>query len=402
MRKNDFPVFAEHPDLVYLDSAATSLRPRSVMQAVHQVMVEGAPVSRGLYPLSIAATEHYSQARKTIAHFIGAPEGSQVVFTGNATDSLNLVAHGLTVQIHPGDEILLASSEHHANLVPWQELAQRTGARLIFAEPNHQGQITAEAIGEKLTPKTRLLSVSLVSNVFGTLLPVAEIASLLQKTEEQQGRRPWLILDASQALAHLPLAQNLVADALVASFHKAYGPTGVGLLWGSEAFLNQLAPYKTGGGMIQTVARTHATWAPLPERLEAGSPNLEGVIGGAAAVTYLQELGWDKIQEHTTTMTSQLRAVIASCPEIEILGNPDPASGLVSFTHPKIHSHDLAQFLGDLEICVRAGHHCAQPLHQERGLAGSVRASVGVYTEAGDIEKLGQALGEAITFFGHA
>ena len=400
MYKPDFPIFQFRPHLTYLDSAATTQKPRVVLERVAQYYVqECAPVGRSLYSLGVEATASVEGVRDQIMTFLDAPEDSHAIFTSSATDSLNMLAHGISHQLKPGDEIILSEAEHHANLVPWQELVKTHGIRLLYIRHRENGQFDLEQLGETLNEKTRVVSLSLVSNVFGTVLPVGEIQNLLH----QQGSRPFFFLDASQAAAHFPLSvRTLGCDALVFSAHKVYGPSGVGILWGKTPLLEQLSPLRTGGGMINKVTLPESSWTDLPARLEAGSPNTEGIIGFGAALDYLSDIGMTQVAEHTKVMTTALQESIKGIAGISLIGEPDPASGLVSLTHESIHPHDLAQFLADQDICVRAGHQCAQPLHTARNLAGSLRASVGLYTTEEDCVRFGQVLQEAVTFFSRA
>ncbi|HSI20121.1 MAG TPA: cysteine desulfurase [Verrucomicrobiae bacterium] len=400
MYKTDFPFFSHRPDILYLDSAATTQKPREVIERVAQYYVqECAPVGRSLYEAGVAATSAIATIRQLAWHFFDAPEESEVIFTSGATESLNLLAHGIAHTLQEGDEIILSESEHHANIVPWQEMVKTCGARILFIRNLENGQIDLEQLGESLSERTRVVSLSLVSNVFGTLLPVGEIQNLLGK----QGRRPWFFLDASQAAAHLPLSlRTLGCDALVLSAHKMYGPSGVGLLWGRTPLLEQLAPYRTGGGMISKVSLPETSYAALPERLEAGSPNTEGILGFGAALSYLERIGMEAVRTHTEEVSTVLRAALEKVPGVSILGDPHPSSGIISISHEKVHPHDLAQFLADKHICVRAGHQCAQPLHAARNLPGSLRVSVGLYNSTEDAARLEEALREALVPFGYA
>ncbi len=400
MYKADFPFFTNNPDVVYLDSAATTQKPKVVIERITQYYTkECAPVGRNLYEQGIQATANLENVRGQAAVFLDAPEEGHVIFTAGATDALNLLAHGLASQLEPGDEIILSEAEHHANLVPWQEVARLCGARLIFIKSLENGQIDLNQLGEAFNPKTRIVTLSLISNVFGTILPVGEIQELLQK----QGRRPWFILDASQAAAHIPLSvRTLGCDALVFAGHKTYAPSGLGILWGTTSLLEQLTPQRTGGGMINRVTLPETNWAAIPARFEAGSPNTEGILGLGAALSYLQGIGMDRVREHTVSLATVLKQSIENIPGIHLVGEPEPSSGIVSVTHDTIHPHDLAQFLADRTICVRAGHQCAQPLHASRNLSGSLRASVGLYNEVSDCERFGSVLREAVIFFTHA
>lgn len=396
MYRADFPFFQAHPDITYLDSAATTHKPEAVIERVARYYREEcAPVGRSLYAAGVAATQAVEQVRRQTAAFLDAPDG-HIVFTAGVTDALNLLAQGVPLQ--SGDEIIVSESEHHANIVPWQQLTAR-GVRVIFMGSHENGQVNLEQLGEALSDRTRVVALSLISNVFGTVLPVGEVRALL----ERQGSRPWFILDASQAAAHVPLSvRTLGCDALVFSAHKAYGPGGLGLLWGSTPLLESLTPLRTGGAMVDKVTLPESWFTGLPGRLEAGSPNTEAILGWGAALEYLQMIGMDKVAGHTGQVGEALRVAVTSIPGLHQVGEPDPVSGIVSVMHDSIHPHDLAQFLADKGICVRAGHQCAQPLHAARNLTGSLRASTGLYNTPEDAEHFGSALREAVTFFGHA
>jgi cysteine desulfurase/selenocysteine lyase len=397
MSKTDFPFFASHPDVIYLDSAATTQKPQVVIDRIlHYYKEECAPVGRSLYTLGIAATTAVEEVRSQVMHFVDAPDDSVAVFTAGATDALNLLTHGLAAQFEPGDEIILSEAEHHANLVPWQQVALERGARLLFVGTQENGCLNLEQLGETLSSKTKVVALSLVSNVFGTLLPVGEINELLNR----QGSRPIFVLDAAQAASHFPLSvRTLGCDALVLAGHKMYGPSGVGVLWGRASLLESLTPYRTGGAMVNRVTLPETTFAPLPMRLEAGSPNTEGILGLGAAISYLEKIGFDHIKKHTEQVHTAILKGITAIPGISLLGEPDPGSGIVSVVHTSIHPHDLAQFMADRQICVRAGHQCAQPLHSLRNVAGSLRASIGLYNTREDAEAFTNALQEAVTFF---
>jgi cysteine desulfurase/selenocysteine lyase len=397
MYKADFPFFANNPDLVYLDSAATTQKPQIVIGRITRYYTEEcAPVGRSLYETGVTATQAVEEVRAQTIRFLDAPADSHIIFTSGATDSLNLLSQGFSHNLQVGDEIILSDSEHHANLVPWQQVAAATGARLLFINTDKNGNLNLEQLGETLSEKTRIVTFSLVSNVFGNILPVAEINQIL----DQQGSRPFFILDASQAGAHLPLSVSaLNCDALVLAAHKMYAPSGVGVLWGRTPLLDMLTPLRTGGGMINKVTLPKSDWAPLPGRLEAGSPNTEGILGFGAALSYLETIGMEEVKQHTEKVHGALSDAIRDIPGISLLGEPNPASGIVSLIHERIHPHDLAQYLADHQVCVRAGHQCAQPLHAAHNLPGSLRASIGLYNSTEDAVRFADALRDAVIFF---
>lgn len=385
MRRADFPYLNAHPEVAYLDSAATCLIPEQVSSAVsgHLAHSHG-PVGRSLNPLGELATSTYEQARTRTKHFFRATPEDEVVFTASATDSLNLVAFGLASHLKPGDEVVVDEGLHHSALLPWQAVCAQTGASLTLVPAPAGEEIRgdrAEQIAAHLTPATRAVVIGLVNNVTGQWCSPAPLAG--------EGR--WLIVDASQAIAHVPLAlPELQADFVVASTHKAYGLTGLGLLMGPRASLELLQPLRLGGGMVASM--TENTWKPLPERLEAGSPNLDGAAAWSAALAYLESIRMSAVCEHAQILTKALCEALSAIPEVTVVGSPDLRSGLVSFTVAGWHPHDVADLLGRQGVFVRAGLHCAGPLHASLGLAGTVRASVGVYTSESDIDRLVNAL----------
>lgn len=395
----DFPIFTHHPNLVYLDSAATTQKPEVVIERISSFYrTENATIHRGLYPLSIHSTTEYGAARAMVASFINAPKPQEVIFTRNATEGINLVANTITQQWPAGSEILLSEMEHHANLVPWQEAARRHNLVLTFIPVTETGEIDYAQLPSLLTEKTVMVSLTHCSNVLGRLTDIPQVKKILG----EQGSQALLLVDASQSLAHFPVnIQELGCDFLVGSGHKIYAPSGIGILWGREALLATLPPYQTGGDMIKTVSLTDATWNDLPWKFEAGTPNIEGALGLAAALDYLSTIGFTTIQEHTSTLSTYLRKQLQLLPEVEVLGDPTPASGIISFTVASLHPHDVAELLGQQEICIRAGHQCAAPLHDKLGIAASNRASLGIYNTEADCERLMSGLKGIINDFQH-
>lgn len=382
--KDDFPLFEIQSNLSYLDSAATSLTPHVVIEAMSQYYREyRASVHRGMYPTAVKATEQYEAARATVAQWINAPEPETVIFTSGVTAGMNMIAWSLTDRVKKGDNIVLTRLEHHANLIPWQQLAKRTEAELRFIELTDDGRIDEPSIERVIDEKTAIVSVTMISNAIGTIVPVEIIIGAAKEVGAVT------ILDAAQAAGHQPIdVQMLGCDALLFSGHKCYGPTGVGVLYGTRDFLESLEPAVTGGEMVETVDYETATWAALPHKFEAGTPNVAGAIGLATATVYIDHLGFDAIQKHEAELTkyalTKLRDI---CP---IVG-PQLASqrsGIISFTVGDLHPHDIAGLLGESNICVRAGHHCAMPLMKQLGLSGTVRLSLGCYNTRDDIDRL--------------
>lgn len=382
--RTDFPIFEAHPDLVYLDSAATTQKPRVVIDAVTKVYTHyTANIHRGMYPLATEATSLYEEARKTVAAFIGASSEREIIFTRSATEALNLLAATLSPSWKSGQNIVLSEVEHHANLVPWQQIAKRQGLALRFAEVNEEGRLNLEHLTTLIDDQTVAVSVTHCSNVLGTITPAHAIKKILQK----QGSTAHVILDASQSIPHFPLTvRDLGCDFLVFSGHKLYAPSGTGVLWGREALLEVLPPYQTGGDMIRTVSLNESTWNDLPWKFEAGTPNIEGIIGLGAAIQYLTLQEMSRISQHTAEVSHYLQRELQHISQITILGTPDPQSGIVSFTTNNLHPHDLATLLGEQNICIRAGHHCAAPLHQRFAIPASSRVSLGIYSTKADID----------------
>ncbi|MEI6477562.1 MAG: cysteine desulfurase [bacterium] len=391
--RSDFPIFATHPDLVYLDSAATAQKPEAVIKAVDAFYRKDyASVHRGLYPLAVSADQAYDAAHQTIADFIGAGSSKEIIFTRSATEGLNLLASSLGEDLGEGDEIILSVLEHHANLVPWQQLASHRNLKLTFVGLK-DGYIDLSELEKFISPRTRIVSLSHCSNVLGRFLDAHAVRKML----DRQGSGIRFIVDASQSAPHISLnVQTLGCDFLVLSGHKLYGPSGIGVLWGREDLLEAIPPYQTGGDMISTVTLEGSTWNTLPSKFEAGTPNIEGAIGLAAAVTYLQEIGMANVTQEIAPLASQLRTDLETIEGVTILGNPDPESGLISFSVNGIHPHDIADLLGQKNICVRAGQHCAEPLHKELEIPATVRASLGIYNTAEDCKKFIAALREII------
>lgn len=398
MNKQDFPLLKANPELVYLDNAATTQKPDQVIQRlVEFYTTSNANVHRGIYKLSETATEQYENARKTVAEFIGA-EADEIMFTSGTTMGLNLLAtYYFDSIIRAGDSILVSEMEHHSNLLPWQQLALKKGAKLLYIPLNTDLTLKLEEF-EKLiqTPNLKLLALSQMSNVSGVINPITE---LIQKFRIAQPAGK-VVIDSAQSLAHLKISVvELDCDFLAASGHKAFGPTGTGFLYGKKALLQSGAPFFTGGGMINSVARETTTWAELPEKYEAGTPNIAGGIAFATALEYLQTIGLEQIRHHEQSLALELMNCLSTLPEVTIYGptNTDQKGPVFSFNVKGIHAHDLAQLLDQENIAVRAGHHCAQILHREvLQIPASVRASLAFYNDSEDVAKLCTALKKVI------
>ena len=399
-----------HP-LVYLDSGATSHKPRAVLDAERAFYEQhNAAVHRGAHLLAEEATDAFEAARATVAGFIGAPD-HELVFTKNATESLNLVAYAFSnaaptddpkdprFVLAPGDEILVTEMEHHANLVPWQELARRTGATLRWIPLAGDGTLDLAGLDGLLSERTKVFAVTQVSNVLGTVNPVTELAARAHAVGAL------VVVDACQSVPHLPVdVQTLGADFIAFSGHKMYGPMGVGVLWGRSELLEVMPPVLTGGSMIELVTMERSTWAPPPQKFEAGVPNAAQAIGLAAAVRWIDEVGIDRIHAHEGALAERLLSGLAERPWVRVLGPAAglPRGGAVSFVVADVHAHDVGQVLDDAGVAVRVGHHCAWPLHRALGVPATTRASLAAYNTPAEIDTLLAALDRVPAIFGVA
>lgn len=396
----DFPVFAHHPNLIYLDSAATTLKPRVVIEKELEYMeMYPANISRGLYPLSERATAEYEMTRSATAQWIGA-ESNEIVFTKGTTESLNLLAYAFEGSIAKGDTILVTAMDHHANFLPWQALAKRTGATFRILPVLESGAINLEVLASSLDVNTKIFAFPSVSNVLGSVTPVRAIANIV-RVRAPQAR---IILDAAQAAPHMPIdVQALGVDFLAFSAHKCFGPTGVGVLWGKYSLLESLPPFQYGGDMVES-ARTEGSslFKKPPHRFEAGTPNISGVIAFRAAIEYIQTLGMENILAHESSLAQYaLTKLRSSFPDIRILGPSENENrgSLISFTLPGIHPHDLAASLAEENICIRAGSHCAHPLHHTLNIPATARMSFSIYNSKEDIVCAIKSMEKAVKIF---
>jgi len=376
--------------LVYLDSAATSQKPRSVLKALDRYYEhDNANVHRGIHELSRRATDAYENARKRVAHFVGADAG-ELVWTRGTTEGINLVAGAWGLDnLSEGDEIVLTTMEHHSNIVPWQLVAGRTGARLRYVEMDDEGRLDLESLDAVLSDRTKLVTFVQISNALGTVNPAVEIVSRAKAV----GAR--VLIDGAQSVPHGRIdVEALGCDFFVFSGHKMCGPTGIGALWAKRELLEEMSPYHGGGEMISIVGRDHSTWAEVPHKFEAGTPNIAGAVGMAAAVDFLEELGLDAIGAHEHDLMVHALNRVGSVPGIRIFGPADPAlrSGVVSFTMGDAHPHDISTILDSEGVAVRAGHHCAQLVMKHFGVAATARASFYLYNTREDIDRLVDAL----------
>jgi cysteine desulfurase/selenocysteine lyase len=386
----DFPILQQdaYPDrpLIYLDNAATSQKPSAVIEAMsHYYESYNANVHRGIHRLSEEATAAYEGARQRIGDFIHAPDPATIIFVRNTTEAINLVASSWgRVHINHGDEILLTEMEHHSNIVPWQLLAEEKGAVIKYLPFNADGTLTLDKLEEYLTERTKLFAFTAMSNVFGTINPVKELV----KAAHDVGAIT--LIDAAQSVPHLPVdVIDLDCDFLAFSAHKMCGPTGIGILYGKRELLEQMPPFMGGGDMIRRVRLDGSTWNDLPWKFEAGTPSIAEAIGFGAAVDYLEELGMDSIHAHEQFLADYALEAMSEIKGIRLLGPPsNQRGGVVSFSLKGVHPHDISQILDSDGIAIRAGHHCAMPLHQQLKIPASARASFYMYTRTEDIDRL--------------
>lgn len=384
--RQDFPLLRENP-IVYLDSAATAQRPDVVIEAEMEFYRNyNANPLRGLYSLGIEATDRYEEARECVAKFIHAASAKEIIFTRNATESLNLIAYSYGLShLQKGDEIVVSILEHHSNQLPWRMVAEKTGAVVKYLECDRQGHISDADLQAAFSEKTKLVAVTQVSNVLGIRTPIEKIVALARKSGAV------VVLDAAQSTPHMEVdVQKLGVDFLAFSGHKLMAPMGIGVLYGRKKLLSEMPPFLTGGEMIQTVTRDKVVYAELPHKFEAGTVNGAGAWALAAAIRYLQEVGYEQIQKQELLLTTQLMDGLKKVPHVQVQGSPDPKEhcGIVSFTIDGVHPHDVSSILDADGIAVRAGHHCAQPLMQQIGVMSTTRASMYFYNTEEDIEKL--------------
>ncbi len=405
--RRDFPIFTrtvrDGKKLVYLDSGATSQKPESVISAeANFYRMHNAAVHRGAHQLAEEATEAYEGARESVAKFLHATV-DEVIFTKSATESLNLLAYAFSsgdslnrFQIKRGDRIVVTEMEHHANLIPWQQLAKRTGAELVWFEVNPEGRLDLSKISELINSDTRIVALTHQSNVLGTINPLEQIVARAHEVGAV------VVLDACQSAPHKAIdIEKLGVDFLTFSGHKALGPTGIGVLWGRSELLEDLPPFLFGGSMIENVSMLDATWAPSPRRFEAGVPNMAQAVGLASALQYLTNVGLEKISAHELLLTEQLLAGLANIKAAKVFGPESTVDrgGTVSFTVGAIHPHDLGQYLDSQGIAVRTGHHCAWPLTRKFGITATTRASFYLYNDASEVDALLAGIAGAQEYF---
>ncbi len=399
--KKDFPLLANNPHLTFLDSAATAQRPTVVLDAQRDFYerLNSNPL-RGLYKLSVEATEAIDKVRRKVADFIGAPLSQGIVFTRNATESLNLLALSLGRSIlGPGDEVCITIMEHHSNILPWQQVCRETGAKLVFMRPNEDCKLTAEEIEAKITRRTKIVSVTQVSNVLGVENPIKDIA----KRAHAVGAL--CFVDGAQSVPHMGVnVQELGCDALAFSAHKMFGPMGIGVLWAKKDLLEKMPPFLTGGEMIDWVTEDSFGCAPVPQKFEAGTQDAAGIAGLGAAVDYMRAVKRENLEARERALVADLARKLGDLPFIRLIGpsNPNDHVAVVSFNVCGIHPHDVASILDSYDVAIRAGHHCAQPLLAWMGIESCCRASVAVYNDEQDIDNLVDGLKKVWEMFNGA
>ena len=383
--RQQFPIFTHQPDLVWLDSASSTQKPRSVIETAQRFYEMGySNIHRGLYPLSERATADFEATRDAVKRFINAREREEVVFTTGTTHSINLVAAGLGKLLNSGDAVLITEMEHHANIVPWQLLADK-GIHVKSLHLADNGELLLEDLESQLTPDVKVFAFTAVSNALGTVNPVQQMIARARAV------RPDMIIlvDAAQAIAHMPIdVQAWDCDFLAFSGHKLYGPTGVGVLYGKRTWLEALPPYMGGGDMIRTVTLEKTTFNDIPYKFEAGTPNIEGVLALSPAIAFVESLGWSEIMAHEQALLAQATQALQQIDGLRIVGTAAHKEAVVSFIVDGVYPSDMATLLGYEQICLRASHHCAQPVMQRYKVPATVRASFAVYNQSSDIEKL--------------
>ncbi len=393
----DFPIFtqAESP-VIYFDNAATTQKPTPVVEAVGRFyQTQNATVRRSIYPLAAEATRAYEQVREEVRQFIGAGSNREIVFTEGATASINLVAQSFAAsRLQPGDEILISAMEHHANLIPWQQICKQKGATLRVIPIHENGELILEKLPELLNERTKLLAITHISNSLGTINPIKTIA---QRAHE---RGVPVLVDGAQSVAHYPIdVIDLDCDFFVFSGHKIFAPGGIGVLYAKSAFLEEMQPCQFGGEAIRSVTFEETVFAPAPTKFEPGTPNVEGAIGLGAAINYINAIGKEHIAAHVQTLLAYATERLSAIEGLRIIGTASEKSAIVSFMLEGIHPHDAATYFGEAGIALRAGHHCTQPLMQFLGIPGTLRASFSIYNTKTEIDHLVETIHAAKRFF---
>ena len=397
--KKEFPIFdnkVHNNDLVYLDSANSSQKPKVVVDRIYDFYTkEFSNVGRSVHYLAVAATNLYENTRVLVQKYINAKDPNEIVFTKGATEAINLVANTFGQKyLKEGDEILITELEHHSNYVPWHYLRKSKGVKINFADVDENGDISIESIEKKITPKTKILAITHLSNVTGAILPIKEIIQLAHSKNIP------VLVDGCQGAPHLKLdMQDLDCDFYAISCHKMYGPTGLGVLYAKKKWLEELPPYQGGGGMIGEVKKEGITFGDLPNKYEAGTMATAQVIAFGESINFINKLGIEKIEEHEKELTKYGEEILRKNNSVKLIGNPKNKGSVLSFTLDGVHPHDIATILDEDGVAIRAGHHCCQILHEKLGLAATARASLGVYNTKDDLDQLNSSINKCIKIF---
>ena len=386
--KTEFPIFND-TKLVFLDSAASAQKPNAVINSINDVYSNHyANIHRGLYTLSQIATDKHEDAREIVKEFINAESSKEIIFVRGATEAINLVASSVSdLKLRKDDEIILSRLEHHSNIVPWQIAAKKYGAKIKVAESDENGNVSVDSVIKEVSSKTKFICITHVSNALGTILPVKKIC------EEARSRGIYTLIDGCQAAPQFEIdVQDLGCDFYVFSGHKTYGPTGIGVLYGRKEILSEAPPYQGGGDMIDKVTFEETTYADIPSKFEAGTPNIAGAIGMGEALNWMKKIGMKNIYQHSQKVVKEGLDILESIKGIRIIGEPDNRAGVISFLYKDIHSHDMGTLLNSYNIAVRTGHHCAQPTMDRYNVPSTVRASVGCYNNKKDFEALAEGI----------
>ena len=395
--KFHFPIFSHHPDLVYLDNAATTQKPKAVIDAISNFYEkENANIHRGIYPLAVSASQKYEAVRGKVAEFLNAESSNEIVYTSGTTASVNLVAHSfLRPRLEEGDEVIISTMEHHANLIPWQMACKNAGAHLRVIPMNQLGELDLAEFKNMLSSKVKMVAVTHISNSLGTINPIEEMIDLAHQNDIP------VLVDGAQSVAHYPIdLQALDADFFTFSGHKLFGPTGIGILYGKKQYLNEMQPYQFGGDMIKNVTFEETIFADAPQRFEAGTTNIAGVIGLGAAIDFVNELDRNEVVIFLKKMENDLVSKLLEINGLSVVGQAKNKSAIVSFSMKNIHPHDIATFLGAENIAVRAGHHCTQPVMDFFQIPATTRASFSIYNQAEEVDFFIEKIKEIKQFFG--
>ena len=395
--KNDFPIFkSKEKNFIYLDSASTSQKPQSVIDSVSSYYDSySANIHRALYEIGEKATDKYESVREKVRKFMNVPDSHSIIFSSGTTESINLIAYAWgTKNLNNDDHILITEMEHHSNLIPWQLLSSRSNASLDYILLNNDGTLELESLEKKILSKTKIISVSHQSNVFGTINPINKIIDEAKKVGAIT------VIDGAQAVPHMKVdIENLGCDFYAFSGHKMLGPTGVGVLIGRKTILEKMDPFMGGGEMINTVTMEKSTWNDVPWKFEAGTPNIAQVIGLGAAIDYIEKIGIENIHQHEQGLLKYGLEILSQNENIVLYGNPEIRGAVIPFNVKNVHPHDLAKFLDTDGICIRAGHHCTQPIMNRLGINATARASFYIYNTKNDIEKLGDSIKKTADIF---